>query len=94
MKYRRNQGVGLFDKENTPPIICEKGTRGHPLTDEQKERNRQKSKVRSRVEHVFLIHGADDGWPTLPRGRNDKGKSQHCVDKPRLQYVPLFHLEA
>lgn len=35
------------------PIICEKGRRGHPLTDEQKERNRQKSKVRSRVEHVF-----------------------------------------
>ena len=35
------------------PIICEKGKRGHPLTDEQKERNRQKSKVRSRVEHVF-----------------------------------------
>ena len=53
MKYRRNQGVGLFDKENTPPIICEKGTRGHPLTEKQKERNRQKSKVRSRVEHVF-----------------------------------------
>ena len=35
------------------PIICEKGTRGHPLTEEQKVRNRQKSKVRSRVEHVF-----------------------------------------
>ena len=35
------------------PIICEKGKKGHPLTDEQKERNRQKSKVRSRVEHVF-----------------------------------------
>ena len=35
------------------PIICEKGKRGHPLTEEQKERNRQKSKVRSRVEHVF-----------------------------------------
>ena len=35
------------------PIICEKGRRGHPLTKEQKERNRQKSKVRSRVEHVF-----------------------------------------
>ena len=35
------------------PIICEKGTRGHPLTEVQKERNRQKSKVRSRVEHVF-----------------------------------------
>lgn len=35
------------------PIICEKGRRGHPLTEEQKESNRQKSKVRSRVEHVF-----------------------------------------
>lgn len=35
------------------PIICEKGKKGHPLTDEQKEHNRQKSKVRSRVEHVF-----------------------------------------
>ena len=35
------------------PIICEKGTSGHPLTEKQKERNRQKSKVRSRVEHVF-----------------------------------------
>ena len=35
------------------PIICEKGLRGHPLTVEQKERNRQKSKVHSRVEYVF-----------------------------------------
>lgn len=35
------------------PIICEKGTKGHPLTDEQKANNRQKSKTRCRVEHVF-----------------------------------------
>ena len=35
------------------PIICEKGTKGHPLTEEQKANNRQKSKTRSRVEHVF-----------------------------------------
>ena len=35
------------------PIICEKGKKGHPLPDEQKEHNRQQSKVRSRVEHVF-----------------------------------------
>jgi len=33
--------------------ICEKGTRGKPLTEEQKESNRSKSKVRARVEHVF-----------------------------------------
>lgn len=35
------------------PQINEKGTRGHPLTEEQKASNREKSKTRSRVEHVF-----------------------------------------
>jgi IS5 family transposase len=33
--------------------VCEKGYRNKPLTDEQKENNRRKSGVRSRVEHVF-----------------------------------------
>ncbi len=33
--------------------ICEKGTRAAALTEEQKSRNREKSRVRSRVEHVF-----------------------------------------
>ena len=33
--------------------VCEKGTRNHPLTEEQKANNREKSKVRSRVEHIF-----------------------------------------
>lgn len=32
---------------------CEKGYRNHPLTDEQKQNNRTKSKVRAKVEHVF-----------------------------------------
>ena len=33
--------------------ICEKGYRNKPLTKEQKAANREKSRVRSRVEHVF-----------------------------------------
>ena len=43
-------------KEAFPHIILhinEKGKRNHPLTDEQKESNRQKSKIRARVEHIF-----------------------------------------
>jgi len=43
-------------KEAYPGIIlhiCEKGYRNKPLTDEQKESNRIKSKTRARVEHVF-----------------------------------------
>jgi hypothetical protein len=42
--------------EKYPDIIlhiCEKGYRNAPLTDEQKESNRQKAKVRARIEHVF-----------------------------------------
>ena len=38
---------------NTILHICEKGTKNNPLTDEQKESNRVKSRVRARVEHVF-----------------------------------------
>jgi len=33
--------------------IHEKGYRDHPLTKEQEERNRMKSKIRVRIEHVF-----------------------------------------
>ncbi|SER84998.1 Transposase DDE domain-containing protein, partial [Nitrosomonas sp. Nm51] len=33
--------------------IHEKGTRNHPLTDAQKSSNKEKSRVRARVEHVF-----------------------------------------
>lgn len=33
--------------------VCEKGSRSKPLTEAQKQRNREKSRVRARVEHLF-----------------------------------------
>ena len=43
--------------EQLPPTvesrIHERARRSHPLTEEQKKTNREKSKVRVRVEHVF-----------------------------------------
>lgn len=33
--------------------ICKKGYRNHPLTEEQKKTNRDKSKIRCRIEHIF-----------------------------------------
>ncbi len=33
--------------------ICEKGVKNHPLTTEQMDANREKSKTRCRIEHVF-----------------------------------------
>ena len=44
---------GDFVSKGMNPVICEKGYRNHPLTQQQKVSNREKSKVRSRVEHVF-----------------------------------------
>ena len=35
------------------PIACEKGYKGHPLTESRKANNQMKSSTRSRVEHVF-----------------------------------------
>ena len=50
------QKYGLKDE------ICEKGYHGNPLTDEQREENRKKSVIRSRVEHVFgFMEGAMHG---------------------------------
>lgn len=44
------------------PIICEKGHRNNPLTEEQKQNNRTKSKTRCRIEHIFgFIEGAMNG---------------------------------
>ena len=48
--------------ENCENCICEKGYRGHPLTEEQKENNGKKSKVRCRIEHIFgFMTGAMHG---------------------------------
>ena len=35
------------------PMICEKGYRNNPLTEEQKAMNKVKSSIRCRIEHVF-----------------------------------------
>jgi len=43
----------LLAAKSIPAQVCEKGVRGKPLTRTQKRANRNKSKRRSRVEHVF-----------------------------------------
>lgn len=40
-------------KRKYKPMICEKGYRDNPLMEEQKERNREKSKIRCRIERMF-----------------------------------------
>ena len=45
--------VKLVEDKKVKPIIIEKGYRNNPLTDEQKTNNKEKSKIRVRVEHIF-----------------------------------------
>jgi len=51
--YPSEKRLAARVKAKKVPLMQEKGTRGHPLTEAQQASNREKSRVRSRVEHVF-----------------------------------------
>ena len=51
--YRSAEKEATLQEMKIESQICEKGTKNHPLSQAQKESNHAKSKVRSRVEHVF-----------------------------------------
>ena len=51
--YTGDKQERIIAKHKMNNQVIEKGYRNKPLTEEQKSNNRQKSKVRSRVEHVF-----------------------------------------
>jgi len=51
--YRSEKIETFLQKKECQSHVHEKGYRGHPLTEEQKESNNTKSKTRARVEHIF-----------------------------------------
>ena len=51
--YRSKEQEEKLQANGIPSQVCEKGTRGTALSEEQKAANRVKSKIRARVEHVF-----------------------------------------
>jgi IS5 family transposase len=51
--YRSEETEAVLEEAGYESHICQKGQAGKPLSAEQQARNRQRSKVRSRVEHVF-----------------------------------------
>ena len=42
-------------KKHVQNCICERAYRNRPLTEEQKRNNREKSRIRCRIEHVFAF---------------------------------------
>lgn len=51
--YKSEEKEAMLAAAAIESKISEKGVRNHPLTPEQKARNTEKSRIRSRVEHVF-----------------------------------------
>jgi transposase, IS5 family len=73
--YQGEPIVEQLENKGVIAVIHEKAQVGKPLTQEQKERNRQKSRIRCRVEHVFA-------W-TKARGMG----SLRCIGLARAKVV-------
>ena len=76
--------------------ICEKGYRNHSLTEEQKESNRKKSSIRSRVEHVFgfmeqTMHGLIFRWVGIVRAKANIAVTNLVYNMCRLGQVVRLH---
>lgn len=74
--YRSKEISEALKDKGVQNRIHEKGYRGHPLTDEQKQKNSKKSRVRARVEHVFgFIQNSMGGdWTrTIGKERANRG---------------------
>jgi IS5 family transposase len=51
--YRSAETEAMLAQKQVTSCIHERAYRNRPLSDEQKESNRQKSKIRARIEHIF-----------------------------------------
>ena len=51
--YSGQAQAQLLEEKGLENQVHEKGYRNNPLTEEQKQANKEKSKIRARVEHVF-----------------------------------------
>jgi len=58
--------------------ICERAYKNKPLTEEQKESNREKAKVRARVEHVFGYMSRFMGGITIRTIGIDRAEREIC----------------
>ena len=91
--YSGKKQIDEIKQLNLKPAVCEKGKRNTPLTEEQKKNNREKSKTRARVEHVFaqIAHWDGDILRTIGKKRAD---SYHhmlvwCYNIKRLMFLGL-----
>lgn len=60
--YTGEAQEGTIERNGMTNKVCEKGYRNRALTDAQKQSNREKSKIRASVEHIFgFMEGSMNG---------------------------------
>ncbi len=60
--YTGEEQEKIYEKKKVINKVIEKGYRNKPLTDEQKASNKEKSRIRVRVEHIFgFVENSMDG---------------------------------
>lgn len=60
--YTGEEQDKIYEKKKVVNKVNEKGYRNKPLTEEQKANNKEKSKTRARVEHIFgFVENSMDG---------------------------------
>ena len=86
--YRSKEKEEQLAAAKMPSQICEKGARNHPLTEQQKALNKEKSTVRARVEHVFGAQAQMGGHvvrtPGLLRAKVKIGMMNLVYNRVRL----------
>lgn len=92
------KGLGcLLKRKEVINCILEKAERSHPLTPTQKENNALKSKIRSRIEHVFgFMEGAMKGLVCrtvgIERARETVGFINLCYNIFRYEQILRYQL--
>ena len=90
--YTGEDQEAVYKKKKIINKIIEKGCRDKPLTEEQIANNKEKSRTRVRVEHVFgFVENSMHG--SIPYYWNCKSKSKNRDDEPHLQYLSLYSIK-
>jgi transposase, IS5 family len=94
--YRSQERETPLAKAELQSQICEKGSRGHPLTAAQKNHHRNKSKVRARVEQIFGAQNQMGGHLVrtigIARATTKIGRMNLVYNMTRL--IPLLKRDA
>jgi len=91
--YRSEETEAVLKEAGYENHLCEKGQAGQPLSAEQEASNRKCSKVRSRVEHVFVLTVEQHGRKAHPNHRDSTRRSEDRSHDHDLQpnALPAAH---